>query len=205
MFASPVQQEDHFRRLFATNRASAELNSPTLHLSDVYADDGRSWTYAPSNVPADCLYLTHRQRRIAIGGAALVDRAAFTRRWDAFSHGLFGALDWRNVVVAGGAVLACMLRGNGDSDEDSAVDDVDGDAYGSSDIDLFVYGVDVAAANAKLRAIYECVRARVPQAQVVRTGNAVTIIPGYPHRYIQVSRDFILFFKKMYAFFLKKN
>ena len=56
----------------------------------------------------------------------------------------------------------------------------------SSDLDLFVYGVDVAAANAKLRAIYDvrrrhsprslfvahcrsaaqCVRSNVAQAQV---------------------------------------
>jgi hypothetical protein len=85
-------------------------------------------------------------------------------------------LDWHNVFAAGGAVLACMLT-NDKCDVCSCLcgrdarihsDDADNDenSFGSSDIDLFVHGVSVEAANEKLRAIYECVRASVANAQV---------------------------------------
>jgi hypothetical protein len=40
---------------------------------------------------------------------AIVDKTTFTSNWDTFTQGAFGAVDWSNIVVAGGAVLGCLL------------------------------------------------------------------------------------------------
>jgi hypothetical protein len=40
---------------------------------------------------------------------SIVDKSTFTTNWNTFTRGAFGPVDWTNVVVAGGAVLGCLL------------------------------------------------------------------------------------------------
>src|SRR6266540_4296753 len=60
-------------------------------------------------------------------------------------------------------------------------------AYGSSDIDLFIYGLDEKAAMKKMLEVYDVVSNSVPwEATCVRNKNCVTIVSQYPYRHIQV-------------------
>lgn len=172
------EDEDALRHLFATQRQHARLQDPHVHLLDVYQDGGRAASWVIEDGSPLPLILTQHwsSAAAALNTPAVVDRGTFDRKWAALTSNMFGGFDWSNVLVAGGAVLACLLPG---SDER--------DLFADTDIDLFLYGLDAAQATAKLRAIYNGVcRAVGGETQVVRTGNAVTIIAGFPHRHVQL-------------------
>jgi hypothetical protein len=168
------EDEDKLRRLFATDRNNAQLSNAHVHLLDVYADNGRSFVHE-DGAPLP-LILTQNCQEKRAGTPALVDRAAFDRNWNELTSGVFNGLNWANVLVAGGAVLACMLPSDGARDP-----------FADTDIDVFLYGLSEQEATAKLRAIYECVcRVAGADTQVVRTGNAVTIMGSFPYRHVQL-------------------
>lgn len=95
-------------------------------------------------------------------------------RWSTFTSGILNGLDWTNVFCAGGAVLANLVADNS--------------SYNSSDIDLFLYGVESdEVANAKLREIHALiVRNTGGRGDVIRTARAVTILNAGPYRHVQV-------------------
>lgn len=95
-------------------------------------------------------------------------------RWATFTNGIFNGMDWTNVFCAGGAVLANLTADNS--------------GYKTSDIDLFLYGLDSdEAANAKLRELHALVvRNTGGRGDVIRTARAVTILNAAPFRHVQV-------------------
>jgi len=46
------------------------------------------------------------------GGAAVVGYAHFRRNFHALTRGLFEKVNWDNMIVAGGSVLACLTHRN---------------------------------------------------------------------------------------------
>ncbi|KCV69365.1 hypothetical protein H696_03796 [Fonticula alba] len=59
--------------------------------------------------------------------------------------------------------------------------------YRSSDIDLFIYGLDEEAARAKLIELYEAISNAIPHAALVfRSKYAVSIVSQFPYRHIQI-------------------
>ena len=138
--------------------------------------------------------------------SAVTARDAFVANWRCFTDGALDDLDWSNVFCAGGAPLACATphpkeeAGDGASlteDERRAWLSADvawalgGHARGpyakGGDVDLFLYGLDAAGANAKLEAIHAALRARSPSPVLaVRSGHAVTFVRGFPRRHVQV-------------------
>jgi hypothetical protein len=70
---------------------------------------------------------------VAPGEPAVVSQSEFERRWEQLTHGVLDGFDWRNVVAAGGAVVACL---------DPAKDvTAPGQQGRPKDVDLFVYGL----------------------------------------------------------------
>jgi hypothetical protein len=70
---------------------------------------------------------------VAPGEPAVVSRSEFERRWAQLTGGVLDGFDWRNVVAAGGAVVACL---------DPAKDvTAPGQQGRPKDVDLFVYGL----------------------------------------------------------------
>ncbi|KCV72428.1 hypothetical protein H696_00014 [Fonticula alba] len=59
--------------------------------------------------------------------------------------------------------------------------------YRSSDIDLFIYGLDEEAGRAKLVELYEAISNAIPHAALVfRSKYAVSIVSQFPYRHIQI-------------------
>jgi hypothetical protein len=60
--------------------------------------------------------------------------------------------------------------------------------YGSSDLDLFVYGLSEEDATLKLRELYFAIHNAIPLNDVVvfRTRHAITIVSQFPYRHVQV-------------------
>ncbi|CAK9095401.1 Uncharacterized protein R883 [Durusdinium trenchii] len=113
---------------------------------------------------------------------------------DVFSNGALRKINWDNVVVAGGSVVACMLEdcsaspsGNRDARRADLQRRFSSPLYEDSDIDLFLYGLDVDEANAKVQELAMALQKTIPfQVAVVRTAFALTFISSYPHRHIQI-------------------
>jgi hypothetical protein len=75
----------------------------------MWSDDGAAaWTVQDASPLRSRLFLAATSSVPAVGAPAVVSRAEFERRWKALTGGLFQGFDWRHVVVAGGAVAACL-------------------------------------------------------------------------------------------------
>jgi hypothetical protein len=137
---------------------------------------------------ADTAYIADRtflraKSTAAIGGAtaaAVADRATFEKRWRAFTGGFFDDFDWRYVVAAGGAVVACL---------DPQVDvtaAAANDALRPKDVDLFIHGVTQNGIT-EICAAIEVHARRFTEAHpeaggymTLLTSNTMTIIFGNP-------------------------
>eukprot|EP01105_Mastigella_eilhardi_P016415 TRINITY_DN374_c0_g1_i7.p3 TRINITY_DN374_c0_g1~~TRINITY_DN374_c0_g1_i7.p3 ORF type:complete len:668 (+),score=140.52 TRINITY_DN374_c0_g1_i7:3852-5855(+) len=122
------------------------------------------------------------------GECAVVSAIEFDLNFQLFTRGLLANLDWSNVAVCGGSVLACLLR----SPQNTSLAEwyfKEGSAWYNSDIDLFLVGLTKLEALEKIRHIYaqiSSVRTDKGTPCVVRTKNAITIVPGYPYRNVQI-------------------
>jgi hypothetical protein len=102
-------------------------------LLPMWSDDGAAaWTVLDASPLRSRLFLAATLEP-AVGTPAVVPRAEFTRRWQVLTGGLFQGFDWRHVVVAGGAVVACL---------DPSTDvTAPGHPQRPKDVDVFIHGV----------------------------------------------------------------
>eukprot|EP00026_Physarum_polycephalum_P000150 Phypoly_transcript_00150.p1 GENE.Phypoly_transcript_00150~~Phypoly_transcript_00150.p1 ORF type:complete len:1663 (-),score=347.22 Phypoly_transcript_00150:165-5153(-) len=164
-------KEDHYRALFVNSRNHTELRNPHLLLVDI--SNTSKFTYS-THAPEYPLILqsTRRERT----GCAVVSPSEFSENFDRFTENQFKGMNWDNVFVAGGCVLASMLK-----------PDAQGTGYKSSDVDMFFYGLNEHQANQKLKDIYELVKQNTNSpCEVIRTKHAVTIVNQFPYRHIQI-------------------
>jgi hypothetical protein len=87
-------------------------------------------------------------------------------------------LDWSNVIVAGGCVLACLLPlpDKAKASKRALRKWYHMTAYRTSDVDLFLWGLTPEQAEAKIKSIYEAVRDTIPwDVTCVRTKHAISI------------------------------
>ncbi|SPO07204.1 uncharacterized protein DNG_09898 [Cephalotrichum gorgonifer] len=122
----------------------------------------------------------------------------YKKNVDAFTHGVLSGIDWSNVVAAGSSALLPLLSKRKDVslDLDPSVDDPREAYYevtaNTSDIDLFIYGLDSEEAAIKrileLEAVVRKNQRLAPGTGLtLRSEHAITIIsPKYPHRHIQI-------------------
>ncbi len=101
----------------------------------------------------------------------------FRDNWKAFTDNMLSEIDWNNVAVAGGSVLACL---------DRLSPTILGSPlrtrkhyrkqYPNSDIDVFLYGLSPEDAENKIEHIYKAVKSNVPYDVIcVRTKNTVSV------------------------------
>ncbi|KAI1798565.1 hypothetical protein F4811DRAFT_548003 [Daldinia bambusicola] len=117
---------------------------------------------------------------------------------DSFTHGVLARLDWSNIVIAGSSALLPMLsyrkdvKINYDLTMENALETYYQTVAGSSDIDIFLYGLDSEDEAIKRileieAAVRRSQRLFSGQALTLRSKNAITFIsPKYPFRHVQV-------------------
>jgi hypothetical protein len=104
----------------------------------------------------------------------------FAANWEAMTGGLFQGFDWRNLFVAGGAPLACLLPNF------ISTGVAGSNGFFSSDIDVFVFGLDPQAAFGRMQAALEFLRAKSQgRGDVLVSQHSVTLLGLYPQRHIQ--------------------
>ncbi|MCJ1282483.1 hypothetical protein MMC26_001806 [Xylographa opegraphella] len=95
----------------------------------------------------------------------------FKQNFDLFSESSLVDLDWNNVVAAEGSRK--ILPSNS--------------SIPSSDVDLFIYGLDASAALEKIKHIETHIRNSIlAKTTTIRTKNAISIASQYPVRHVQI-------------------
>lgn len=174
-----IANEAKLRRLFATDRSNEALSNDFAGLIDVFgAHEAIRRTQArdirdPAKLDEHYVFPLKEGQRHSTGQPAIVpDIDQFRTTWSIFSEGSLSQLiDWSNVVVAGGSVLACLLPlpEHAQGSKRAIRKHFHEVAYSSSDIDMFIYGLTPEQAEKKAIQIYEAVRDSVPwgmQAQL---------------------------------------
>ncbi|KAG8939661.1 hypothetical protein FRC04_006086 [Tulasnella sp. 424] len=195
-----LQDEADLRRLFATNRTNARLNDPYVGLVDVFGQNTDRIKRIHARVVKDdddlrkhhVMPLDDDTRRKDGELSMAASFEDFKTRWAIFSEGALSQLtNWNNVIVAGGAVVACLAplpehvvkQGS----KRALRKYYHSEAFPASDVDLFLYGLTPAEAEEKCIEIYNAVRDSVPwEVCAIRTKNAVSIHCQYPYRPIQI-------------------
>nr|CAG8481624.1 2689_t:CDS:2 [Entrophospora candida] len=193
---SALSQEAIYRSLFAQSRDNSILSRNYLNMINVY-ENNDIWLidshYDDEIADENSIYimpLPEKKRKKSGEFAICKDGIEkFTRNWKLFTEGSLADLDWSNVFAAGGSVLSCLLP----IPEEYNVSPrkireyYHDKMYGSSDIDLFIYGLDEKAAMEKMLNIYDAVSNSVPWEVIcIRSKNCITITSQYPYRYIQI-------------------
>ncbi|KAE8213246.1 hypothetical protein CF327_g3198 [Tilletia walkeri] len=134
-----------------------------------------------ADLPGLLLLDHHRKDAIEINTLS-----AFQDRFDSMTLGALKGLDWSNVLVAGGIALGALT---GTTDEEARKSE-------GSDIDLYLYGLTVDQANAKLQEIEKVFLVNLPvdkdtgmqiKHAILRNSQTITFVPErYPFRRVQV-------------------
>ncbi|EPQ59792.1 ankyrin [Gloeophyllum trabeum ATCC 11539] len=181
-----IEDEAELRRLFATDKGHPRLEDPFVGLVDVFAApaDIRT-TRARVIANGDDLKAHHVMplpefaRRKEGEPAMVTTLDEFKKNWAIFSENSLSQLtDWSNVVAAGGSVQACLapLPDAAKASKRAMRKWYHSQAYPTSDVDLFLWGLTSEQAELKIKSIYEAVRDSVPwDVTCVRTKHAVSI------------------------------
>ena len=149
--APAIESETDLRRLFATDRKNPKLIDPFIGLVDVFATHSSIRLTQARNVQdeqdlnAHYVFPLVEEKRRADGEPAMAATLEdFKTAFNIFSEGSLSQLtDWGNVVVAGGAALACLAPPPKDAQKTrrGILKYFHGEGYPNSDIDIFVYGL----------------------------------------------------------------
>ncbi|CAD6955539.1 unnamed protein product [Tilletia controversa] len=178
----PLVGQEYFREgvqnSYLTTVNLALINSPSPQWSDFCFGVSRDWAIM---FGSDGRPFHHHQRREPTG-AKFFDQLVqpcvrinsvpqFTGIFDTVTDGILNGLDYDNLLVAGGIVLACLTYAQ-----------FEGHISPDSDIDIFVHGVTPFEALAKLLDIEATLRANVPrsyeQYSVERTATTISFVPN---------------------------
>ncbi|RAL04303.1 ankyrin repeat protein [Aspergillus ibericus CBS 121593] len=186
------------RRLFAQERSHPALQENHLNIVPLYDARGnadvrvraRDLASEPSTIKERYIMPLKEEDRRPNGTPAVVPRLDdFWRNFNIFSEGALSDLDWSNVVVAGSAVVTCLLpvpeehRGSKRALRKYYYEKV----ASASDVDLFLYGLDEAEAIEKIKQIEDKIKNSIlHETTTVRTKNTITIVSQYPTRHVQI-------------------
>jgi len=148
-----LDNEAELRKLYATDKANKRLKDPFVGLVDVF-EAPADIRITRARVVADdqdlsakyVMPLPEADRRKEGEPSMVSDLEEFKKNWAIFTEGSLSQLfDWSNVVAAGGAVLACLSPLSAAIKESKRTlrKYYHSVAYPTSDIDLFLWGMDV--------------------------------------------------------------
>lgn len=84
--------------------------------------------------------LFERTEKVVKGTPTICSEEQFQINFDIFTNGILAALNWNNVCLAGGSVLAMLTKIPEEDESEKEIERWFNDNYSSSDLDLFIYG-----------------------------------------------------------------
>ncbi|KAJ7648214.1 hypothetical protein DFH06DRAFT_1050168, partial [Mycena polygramma] len=192
-----LDDETELRCLFAVEKTHPRLQDPYVGLIDVFEAPAAIRTTRARVVEdkdshnSQYIMPLPASKRRKEGEPSLVsDLDEFKKNWSIFSEGSLSQLmNWDNVIVAGGAILACLapLSEQARASKRAMRQYYHSAAYPSSDVDLFLWGLTPEQAELKIVEICDAVRDSVPwDITCLRTKHAISIHSQYPYRSVQI-------------------
>ncbi|KAB8238727.1 ankyrin repeat protein [Aspergillus alliaceus] len=192
------EYESVIRKLFAQEPSHPALRDNHLNIVPLYGLNGetlvlsrpRNPTSEPPELQEKYIMALDAESRRKYGDPAVASKLEeFRNNFNIFSEGSLSDMDWSNVVVAGSAVVTCLMpvpeeyRGS-----KRALRQFYHDKYApASDVDLFLYGLTEEQAIEKIKQIEEKIRnAILYETTTIRTKNTITIVSQYPTRHVQI-------------------
>lgn len=147
-----LQAEERLRQAFALQRNDPRLLDPFVGITHIFqlplalrSIRSRYGLTLTANRDWDKTHIfpLSPELRLPYGAASTVDTLdTFRANFEIFSSNVLSHIDWSHVVVAGGAVLACLMPPpQGIVDDERLGEYYHETSYARSDIDLFLYGL----------------------------------------------------------------
>jgi hypothetical protein len=148
-----LQEETDLRKLWATDRSNSAISDPFAGLIDVFDAPTQLRQIQSRTIAADeqlnaehIFPLPEDVRKTSGSPATVANFAEFMNNWSVFSEGSLVQLkpeDWKNVIAAGGSVLACVepLSKKDGETRRAMRKYYHSKKYPTSDVDLFLWGL----------------------------------------------------------------
>lgn len=186
------------RRVFAQEPAHPALKNNHLNLVPVYDNKGstnarvraRDLESEPPELKEKYLLPLNPENRKPNGSPAVVQTLLkFQNNFNLFTEGSLSDIDWSNIVVAGSAVVTCLMPvPEKYRDSKRSMRQFYHEEFApASDVDLFLYGLTEEQAIEKIRHIEKAIQGSILQeTTTIRTKNTITIASQYPTRHVQI-------------------
>ncbi|KAH7311442.1 hypothetical protein B0I35DRAFT_481406 [Stachybotrys elegans] len=189
------EYEAKLRECFAQHRNHPAIQNPLVNAVPIYNGYESSLKIRardPERDPEASKYIMPLQSdaRLPNGFSAIAPSLdQFKKNFQLFCERSLDDLDWSNVVAAGSAVVTALLpvpakyQGSKRAQREYYHEKL----APSSDVDLFIWGLDEQAAIDKIEQIERCVKNNVlAETTTIRTKNTITIVSEYPTRHVQI-------------------
>uniref|UniRef100_A0A8H8CM48 Uncharacterized protein n=1 Tax=Psilocybe cubensis TaxID=181762 RepID=A0A8H8CM48_PSICU len=180
-FATPISA----RRTWPRSTGSISLGSMVVGHQTITPEGRTRTSFFPRHYMFPLPF--HLRRRKGVS-CIVNDLDTFKANFILFTgHAFMKMRHWNNVVVAGGSILACLGAQPDDMDNVALNTLFNSNAYKSSDVDVFLYGLTPLAAKRRMLEIYDDIRAAIPHRSIcIRKANTITIYTAWPHRPVQI-------------------
>ncbi len=178
------------RKLYVSSPNDYRVMEPYVNLVDIYDDNEDLFTVLPLSEEEknESVILTKRAEVLKAGTSAIPTLNEFQDNFDIFTEGLLECMNWDNLFLAGGSILAALtkLPDNIKTDDEKRKYYHD-EKYDKSDLDLYIYGLSERNATKKMYEIYENIKKVLPcPSTCIRSSRVITIVSQYPYRHIQI-------------------
>ncbi|KAL8773347.1 MAG: hypothetical protein Q9209_001741 [Squamulea sp. 1 TL-2023] len=189
------EYEARLREGFAQHRDHQSLQDPNVNAVPIFSQDNNVLRISNRNIDETThqkdhiIPLSAKNRKPAGSPATVTSLQAFKKNFNLFSESSLVDLDWSNVVAAGSSVVTPLLPvpDKYNTSKKALREYYHQQLAPSSDVDLFIWGLDETAALEKIKQIESSVRnAILEEVTTVRTKNAITIASHYPIRHVQI-------------------
>ncbi|PPQ74872.1 hypothetical protein CVT26_011468 [Gymnopilus dilepis] len=192
-----LHAERELRRLFACDPHNRMLRDPFIGLMDVFKVDASLRRARAREISSESdllaryiLPVSSSFRKPNMMPSTVLDIEGFRENWDLFTHGVLSKMsvcDWKNVLAAGGSVLACLAPPQPATPRKSLNELFQSKTYATSNVDLFLWGLSPEEAKVKMEDIYQAVCAASPWNVIcIRKAHVVLIHTMYPYRPVQI-------------------
>lgn len=193
-----IEYDAVLRKLFAQEPSFPALKDNHLNLVPLYDSTGsnnatvraRDLASEPPELKEKYILPLDAENRRPNGSPAVVPSVAeFKSNFNLFTEGSLVDLDWSNVVVAGSAVVTCLLPvPEKFRNSKRSLRQFYHDKFApASDVDLFLYGLTEEQALQKIKHIEESIKGSIlHETTTIRTKNTITIASQYPTRHVQI-------------------
>lgn len=193
-----IEYDAVLRRVFAQEPSHPAIQDNYLNLVPLYDSAGstnasvraRDLDSEPPELKDKYILPLDAEDRKPNGSPAVVPSVPeFQNNFNIFTEGSLSDIDWSNVVVAGSAVVTCLMPVPEEFrlSKRSLRQFYHEKFAPASDVDLFLYGLTEDQAIEKIKQIEERVKGSILyETTTVRTKNTITIVSQYPTRHIQI-------------------